>query len=463
MPAREHTSTVRRRLLLTLLAPLMVLLSLGVLADYLNSATPVHVAYDQALADAALAVSAHLSSDSDGNLRADLPPQAEAVLRADSYDTIYYVVLDPHGEVIAGDRGLPVPAAGAENPAFADAFFRGHSIRTATYWVSTDAGRACITVAETLHKRENATRRILTGSLFIDLLQLCATLLFIWIGVRYGLRPLLTLRDQIAARPPRDLAPLDERGVPGEVIPLTHAVNRLFATVREGALAQQQFLTNAAHQLRTPLAGIQAQLELLARDPDAGEMRQRLHQLHEGCRRLAHTANQLLTLARAEPSANLADDFASVQLRQLVEEAVAGSLDRALERHIDLGVETASARVHGVAWLLRELLANLIDNALIYTPTGGHVTVRCGLLETSSHEAFLEVEDNGPGIAPQERTRVVERFYRSPASGGSGCGLGLAIVEDIARVHGAKLEIDAGAGGRGTCVRVRFPTPTAPR
>jgi two-component system sensor histidine kinase TctE len=464
MPAPDSKTTIRRRLLLTLLAPLTLLLSFGVLVDYFNSAATVRVAYDQGLANETLAVAALLHLDAGGNIQTDLPPQAVEVLRADSYDLIYYLVTGPHGEFIAGDVGLPTANALTRNPGYQYASFRDQPIRAATYRTATDAGIATITVAETLHKRESAIRQILAGVVLTDILQMCATILLIWVGVRYGLRPLLALRDQIAARPARELAPLDEHGVPEEVIPLTRAVNRLFATVREAALAQQQFLANAAHQLRTPLTGIQAQLELLARDPAAGEMRERLHGLHDACRRLAHTANQLLALARAEPSANLADDFRAVELRQLVEEAVAGSLDRALEQHIDLGVETASARVDGVAWLLRELLANLIDNALIYTPPNGHVTVRCGILENAaSREAFLEVEDNGPGIPEQERARVVERFYRSPASGGTGCGLGLAIVDDIARVHGAKLEIGPGADACGTCVRVRFPAAAVAR
>lgn len=460
--ATEAKTTIRRRLLLTLLAPLTLLLSLGVLVDFFNSANTVRVAYDQGLANQTLAVAALLRMDAGGVIQSDLPPQAVEVLRADSYDQIYYLVLGPHGEFIAGDDGLPIADTSIEHTAYHDAIFRDHAIRAATYRTRTDAGVVTISVAETLHKRESAARRIFTGAIFTDLLQMGATLMLIWFGVRYGLRPLLALRDQIAARPARELSPLDERGVPDEVIPLTSAVNRLLATVREATLAQQQFLANAAHQLRTPLAGIQAQLELLARDPAAGELRERLHGLHDGCRRLAHTANQLLALARAEPSANLADDFRAIELQGLVEETVAGNLDRALECHIDLGAETAPARVHGVAWLLRELLANLVDNALAYTPPNGHVTVRCGIVENAAApDSFLEVEDNGPGIAESERARVVQRFYRVPASGGSGCGLGLAIVDDIARVHAASLEIGAGAGDCGTRVRVRFPAQSA--
>ncbi len=463
MPATDARTSVRRRLLLTQLVPLALLLSFGVLVDFFNSSNTVRAAYDQGLANETVAVVALLHLDASGVIHSDLPPQAVEVLRSDSYDLIFYLVQGPQGEFIAGDAGLPTADGAIEQTAYRFASFRDHAIRTATHRTRTAAGVVTITVAETLHKRENAIYHILTGAVVTDLLQMSATLMLIWFGVRYGLRPLLALRDQILARPAREMAPLDERGVPDEVIPLTGAVNRLLATVREATLAQQQFLANAAHQLRTPLTGIQAQLELLARDPSAGELRERLQSLHVGCQRLAHTANQLLALARAEPSANLADDFHEIELRGLVEDAVTGNLDRALERHIDLGADTAVARIQGIAWLLRELLANLVDNALSYTPPQGHVTVRCGTVRygtvknAPSQDVFLEVEDDGPGIAESERARVVERFYRVPATGGHGCGLGLAIVDDIARVHGAKLEIGTGTGQRGTRVRVRFP------
>jgi two-component system sensor histidine kinase TctE len=241
--------------------------------------------------------------------------------------------------------------------------------------------------------------------------------------------------------------------VPIEVQPLVNALNNLFDTVRAAAHSQQQFLANAAHQLRTPLTGIIAQLELLARDPAGAAIREQLLDLHQGSRRLAHTANQLLALARAEPTANTQEQFHQLDLAALAGDGVADHLDRSLAEQIDLGADAQPARVFGSAWLLRELLANLIDNALSYTPPGGNVTVRCGRVGAG---AFLEVEDDGPGIPADERARVRERFYRLPGSRGNGCGLGLAIVEEIARAHEARLSLDDGPGGRGTRVRIEF-------
>ena len=461
--------SIRRRLLLLLLAPLTLLLAIGVLVDYLSTATPLRAAYDQVLASSIVAVAAHLDIGTDGNVKSELSDQAIAVLRADNDDKIFYLVLGPHGEFVAGDSGLPMVEPGRENPSFQDANFRGKSIRAATYRLSNSAGTITITVAETTNKRRSAMRGMLSYITASDLVQLVATLLLVWLGVRIGLRPLLALRDQIAQRSAHDLASLNETDVPGEVRPLTHALNRLFATVAEAANAQHRFLADAAHQLRTPLAGLQAQLELLASDlgdsdPTSNALRERTTRIHAGMQRLGHTANQLLALARAEPAANLADDFRPLQLQALAEDVVAAYFDHALNRHIDLGVEAEPARVRGSAWLLRELLANLINNALTYTEHNGRVTVRSGMVDrpmssqkTSQLYAFLEVEDDGPGIAPAERARVLERFYRVPGGAHDGSGLGLAIVDEIARAHGATLDITAGAGGRGTRVRIEFP------
>ena len=445
--------SIRRRLLLLLLAPLLTLLCVGLFIDYVTGTTPIRAAYDRALREDALAIAAHLR-DEDGNARidADLPPQAVAVLRADSVDSIYYVVRDAQGVFVSGDIDLPTRPPGDGQPPFEDGTFRGQDVRIANY--ATRVGNAAVTiaVAETTRKRSAATARILSTVLLTDMLQLTGTLLLVWLGVRYGLRPLRALGRQISQRSARDLAALDAP-VPAEVQPLVDALNTLFATVRTAARSQQQFLANAAHQLRTPLAGIIAQLELLARDPAAGVLRERLLDLHQGGRRLAHTANQLLALARAEPSANTHDDFKVTDLKVMLGECVAEHLDRSLAAGIDLGADAQSVRVLGSAWLLRELLANLIDNALRYTPAGGSVTVRSGRADAG---AFLEVEDDGPGIPVALRDRVRERFYRLPGTSGNGCGLGLAIVEEITRAHDATFSINDGAGGQGARVRIEF-------
>ncbi len=448
--------TIRRRLLLILIGPLALLLAIGIVLDDAAGVVPLRAAFDQALVNETLAAAAQLRTRAGGKVEFDLPPQAIEMLRADKYDLVYYLVLGPHDEFIAGDEGLPTAAAGQENPTFVDAQFHGSAIRAVSYRHATPAGIVTISVAETTNKRDQAWHHMLVSIFVTDTLQFAAILLLIWVGVRLGLRPLIALRAQIDSRSAQDLAPLDETHVPGEVRPLTQALNRLFATVRSNAQSQQQFLANAAHQLRTPLAGLQTQLELLRHDTDAVAVREHLIRLLEGTRRLSHTANQLLALARAEPTATTAADFGNVDLRDLAEEAVAKHFDRAVRQHIDLGVEAARARARGSAWLLREMLANLVDNALAYTPADGRVTVRCGLTDDAAALSYVEVEDDGPGIPPDQRARVTARFYRAPGTSGDGCGLGLAIVDEIVRGHHAMLDIVSGANDRGTRVRVTF-------
>lgn len=451
----DHAPSVRHRLLRFLLVPLAVLLGIGIFVDYRSGALPIHRAYDQVLREATLAITAHLHNEH-GTIIADLPPQAIDVLRSDSRDAIYYIVRGPHGNVISGDADLPVGPVSSTDGAltsYADATYRGRPIRIASYNVLVGDARVTVAVAETLNKRTRAAHRILISIVLSDGLQLIGTLVLIWLGVRYGVHPLRALSAQISARSARELAPLDHATVPSEVRPLVQAFNGLLESARSAALAQQQFLANAAHQLRTPLAGIIAQLDLLAHDPEAGAIRDRVVGLHEGTRRLAHTANQLLALARAEPSANLAHDFHRVDIASLAADIVTQHLDQSLRAQIDLGAEAEPASVQGSAWLLRELLSNLVDNALQYTPAGGRITVRSGLVGGG---AFLEVEDDGPGIPEADRAHIHERFYRVPGSPGSGCGLGLAIVDEIARLHDAQLSIGSVPGAHGTLVRVNF-------
>jgi len=216
-------------------------------------------------------------------------------------------------------------------------------------------------------------------------------------------------------------------------------------------------MANAAHQLRTPLTGLKAQLEVLTRETSGTPLQERISLLQGGVDRLAHTANQLLTLARAEPSAHRASHFTTVELPHLVGEVIDGMLDRALARGIDFGADTQPVQVSGVYWLLHELLINLIDNAIRHTPSGGNITVRCGIQEG---HAFLEVDDSGSGIPSEERDKVRERFYRGAGSNDDGCGLGLAIVDEVARVHGAQLSILDGSSGRGTRMRIDFRANT---
>jgi two-component system sensor histidine kinase TctE len=337
---------------------------------------------------------------------------------------------------------------------FFDARFRDQAVRDVTYSL-TDPRPLTVSVAETTAERDRATLRLLVSEVLTDIVQLVVTVVLVWIGVALALRPMLRLGDQIAARSPRDLSPLDAQAAPGEVRLLVTELNRLFATLGEASRAQQHFLANAAHQMRTPLAGLLIRLDLLTAEVGEGRVRQELLALRASAQNLAHTADQLLILARADPSVHLADEFTTLDCGKLVEEVVAQNLDRALLKDVDLGAQIEPVRVVCVAWLVREVLMNLADNAIRYVPPGGHVTVRCGV---SDGRAYLEVEDDGPGIPPDQRQAVRRRFYRLPNSPGSGCGLGLAIADEVARLHGANLEI-GDCDGVGTRVRLQFSGP----
>jgi len=242
--------------------------------------------------------------------------------------------------------------------------------------------------------------------------------------------------------------------VPREIAPVVVTLNRLFSLLRASVQSQQQFISNTAHQLRTPITGMQAQLDLLIAEPAAQPVKNRLLTLQEGIRQLAHSSNQLLTLARADPTANISARKQPVDLNGIIGEVVAKFYDRALQGNIDLGIDVQPISIQADPSLLEDLVSNLVDNALKYTPAGGSVTVSAGQL---NGKPFLAVEDSGPGIPADERQRVRQRFYRMPNSPGHGSGLGLAIVDEIARVHDASVDIGPGAKNLGTKVLVQFP------
>ncbi len=432
-----------------------MLLVAGAVGTYLLSFEAASDAYDHALVDAGIDLGERIKVV-EGSIVFDLPGAAEQVLRTDKYDTIYYQVLRPDGSVLAGDEGLPpIPASREpEDGVIAyDGVYRGKPIRILALLVPC-GGRICtVQVAETTVKRRNLTRNIVLSSLVPELLITLATLAIVWFGVKRGLAPLEDLSTEIRTRSARDLRPIDPGHAPEEARPLVGALNQLFGQVAESSGNQQRFLANAAHQLRTPLAGLQAHIEIALAQSEIAvaqgmpeEHRTQLEQVHRATIRTARLANQLLALARAEPGGTRVDTN-PVNLRTVVEEAADEWVHRAMVKEIDLGFDLADAQVSGDALLLREALANLIHNALEYSPSGGRVTVRTGMRD---QRAFLEVEDDGPGIPPAEREKVLERFYRVPGTVGTGSGLGLSIVREIAAAHGAEFRIGAGEDAGGT-------------
>lgn len=436
--AATSTPSIRRRLLLFLLPPLTLLMLAGVFINYRTATIFVRAAYDQKLAEIARDFATQLQ-------QADPKPFAAPA-------GILFSIKTPDGQNAAGNPRLPTVPVGSATLTYGDGTLDGRDLRLVTYRVPT----AVITVAENDDSRPNPARFILAGNWLMDFIQLDVTLLIVWIGVHLGLKPLLTVRGQIEARSARELRPLDTASVPSEVRPLVDALNLLFELLSGAARAQSQFVADTAHQLRTPIAGLLGSLQVLMREPVAAPLQSRLASLHEGVSTLSHSANQLLALAQADRSTHLGDGFRKTDLKAAAERVVERNVDRSVECGLDLGAECSPASVEANSRLLDDLLGNLLDNSLKYTPSGGRVTVRSGY---DRHHPYLEVEDDGPGIPEKERPRVLERFYRIPGSPAGGCGLGLAIVDEIARQHDARLSIESGAEGRGTRVRVLFAAP----
>jgi two-component system OmpR family sensor kinase len=278
--------------------------------------------------------------------------------------------------------------------------------------------------------------------------------LLIWFIVGRGLTPLVAVAGAVKARTPAALHPLPERDLPEEIQPLVTALNDLLARLGRTLAAQRNFVADAAHELRTPLTALRLQVQLAERAQEPVERASAFATLRQGLERATHLVEQLLTLARQEPEA--ADQpFAPVQLGELVHEVVSALEPLAAARSIDLGVtRNEGGTIRGARESLRTLVMNLVDNAIRYTPAGGRVDVAS---YREGARAVLAVTDTGPGVPPEERERVFDRFYRRVGSETSGSGLGLSIVRNIAQRHGAQVMLDSGPAGRGLSVCVVFP------
>ena len=329
-----------------------------------------------------------------------------------------------------------------------------------------------VALADGSDARQQWAQQLLLRVLLPNVLLIAAAGLAIYWSVRQAFEPLVALAGAVERRSPRDLSPIDEAASPEEVRPLLRSLNRLFALVDAQAQEQRRFVADAAHQLRTPLAALQAQVEAWAlmvqsapanaAAPASGPPGERslvlsatqIHQLRDATRRTSQLARQLLALSRADARHAQSQPLQRVDLKDLCESLLEAFFEQAAAKNIDFGLEVAPASVWGHAWLLRELLSNLVDNALKYNPEGGRVTLRSGV---GPDGAFLEVEDDGPGVPEAERARIVQRFYRLPGASGEGSGLGLAIADEIAQLHQARLVLGAGADGVGLRVQLVFP------
>ncbi|WP_084068971.1 sensor histidine kinase [Paraburkholderia heleia] len=448
-----------------MLAPLLLLWPMSIAVTYLVAKSIANGPFDHALETDAYVLARQIQPVN-GVAELTLPASARDFLRADNVDSVFYQVLGSRGELIGGDRDMPLPHDDDRPPPglveFRDDTLRGIDIRVAYTTVDPahlGAGDrqgqpVLVQVAETLDKRRQLANDIIKGVILPQFVILPLAILLVWFGLSRGLAPLHALQSNIRMRRPDDLSPLEARRAPPEIEPLVTSFNDLLTRLEQNMELQKRFIADAAHQMKTPLAGLRTQAELALRQNAPAEVHRSLEQIATSSEHAARLVTQLLALARAENRMS-GQVFTAVDVADVARHAVRDWVQPALAKQMDLGYEgpetacdseeddgeAARVEVDGNPVMLREMLSNLIDNAIRYTPAGGRITVRVRP-EPAAGVVHLEVEDTGMGIPGPERERVLERFYRILGRDGEGSGLGLAIVREIATMHGGTLAID---------------------
>jgi len=439
-----------------MLTPLLLVWPISLVLTWLVAQGLAGKPYDRTLEYNANAL-AQLVTVSKARVQFHLPLPARELLRADDTDTIFYQVIGPDGEYLAGERDFPKPPeddkAQLTEVKLREDEFRGEDVRVAHRWVKLDlpgSRMALVQVAETMDKRSLLAAEIIKGVMLPQFVIMPLAVLLVWLALVQALKPLNDLEERIRARKPDDLSPLDATTVPLEVAPLVASVNDLLLRLTDSIATQKHFLADAAHQLKTPLAGLRMQADLALREgANTEDLKLSLQQIGRSSMRATHTVNQLLALARAEAGSTVMSQQ-NCDLAALTLEVIQDCIARAMDKHIDLGFEGVQpgdpiAMLKGNQTLLKELVRNLLDNAINYTPSTaehpGIITARV-LADPFGKVAVLQVEDSGPGIPLQERELVFQPFYRALGNEADGSGLGLRIVREIADQHHATIQIE---------------------
>ncbi len=439
-----------------MLTPLLLLWPISLVLTWLVAQSIAGKPFDRTLEYNVNALAQLVTVDQQ-QVRFSLPLPARQLLRSDDTDTVYYQVLGARGEYLAGEREFPPPS---EEEVVApgivrlrDDKYQGMELRVAYMWVPLEplgSRLALVQVAETLDKRSILAAEIIKGVMLPQFVTLPLAVLLVWLALVQALKPLNRLEERIRARRPDDLSPLDTQTVPQEVAPLVASVNDLLLRLKDSISTQKRFLADAAHQLKTPLAGLRMQADLAQREgTSTEELKQSLRQIGRSSIRATHTVNQLLALARAE-AGTTAISRQPCDLARITMEVVQDSVPRALDKYIDLGYEgaqpgTPGVTIEGNPTLLKELVRNLLDNAINYTPSTldspGVITARV-LADPFGKIIVLQVEDSGPGIPPAERELIFQPFYRALGNDVDGSGLGLPIAQEIAQQHRAHISVE---------------------
>jgi two-component system sensor histidine kinase TctE len=445
------------------LAPLLILWPISMAIQYFFAYSIANNAYDRELRDSVVAVSKQLAYEN-GRLRVNTTAANAAILRADEDHQTFFQVRDQRNELVSGERAITLvefqPELAPQTVYFRDDHIPGYEVRVAYVWAQVPgmSGAALVQVAETVGNRSRLASEIIGDVLAAQFLIVPVALLFVWLGLTRGIEPLNELIDAIRRRKPSDLSALDENEAPEEVRPLIRSFNDLMGRLDASLRAQERFVADAAHQMRTPLAGLKMQAEIAMRQRDPLSIQHAMRQIVASADRTSHLISQLLALARAD--SDTPPPLVALDLDALAREATRDWVPRARVKDIDLGFEAAPAPawIEGNALLLREALNNLLDNAVAYTRPGGRVTVRV----LAGERPALEVEDNGIGIEEADRERVFERFFRVLGTEADGSGLGLPIVRGIAQLHRAAVALAPNPREHGTIARMTFARAEAP-
>lgn len=450
--------SLRLQLLGWVLVPLGLLVSLNTWIAFRNAAETATVVQDRMLLGAVRIIAEQTYYQS-RELHVEVPPAALELFESSSEDRVYYRVASARGALLLGYAELPSPPVSlrAEEFAHFDSTVRGEPVRVAALAQpvvgAPDPDPVLIEVAQTLQSHRALATQIWKQALRQQLVMLALAIVLVWLGLHFGLRPLIRLRDAVLGRQPGVLEPLDPGPVPQELAPLVGAMNEYVRRLDEHMAAHGRFVAYASHQLRTALTVLNTQVSFALRSQDAATRQDALQAIREGVRHGIRLVNQLLTLFMAEAGAHGQPRHTEVDLAEVVKRVLEELAALAQAKSIDLGFEQqGSAMVRGTP-LLHELVANLVDNAIRYTPVGGTVTAA---LATHGERVTLRIEDNGPGIPAEQRERVFERFYRLHDDAPGGCGLGLPIVREIALASLAKVTLSDPPGGRGLVVSVTF-------
>jgi two-component system sensor histidine kinase TctE len=457
--------SLRRRLLIFLLIPMVALLLLDAMLTYGVALSYANRVHDHDLSDDALTLATMLSSEALGG---ELSPQAKFLLEYDPDSRGYFNVRSAKRGVLAGSGRLQMPdlsLAPDAGPLLYNTRLDNHELRAATIErpsLKDPSDTLTITVAETFRDRHQQAREILVLATVMQTVLLLSVLSLVWFGVNHGLRVLNPLTERLARRS-HELTPIGGADVPQEILPLTRTIDALFARLRSMLALHDRFIADAAHQLRTPLAGLSLHVDRALADSRPEVMADALSHIQRLTQRAARTSSQLLALTRAQAAPLDAVDRELLDLTRLIPEAVSARVHEALGAGVDLGYQGPNVRqplcILGDVASLQDLLDNLIDNSIRYAGRGSTVTVH--LRPTSDDGAVLIVEDDGPGVPPELLPRLSERFFRAPGHTEEGSGLGLAIVQRIAERHAADVVYRLG-DKRGLSVEVRF-APVAKR